>query len=271
MKKNEAVEIQQDRRPNDPANHVDPVIDADNVSLFFNGVPAIEDVSLQVQPGEVVSIVGPSGAGKSTFLRCLNLLARPSAGRIAIEGKLVFDDSLKVNRRELRDLRRSLGMVFQHLNLFPHLTAIENVTLAILDAEMATREEAVQSAANLLERVGVLHRALSPAPTLSGGEKQRVAIARALAMQPRALLFDEPTSALDPESSREVLSVMRELVELGTTMVIVTHEMNFARQVSDKVLFMEAGKAVEEGPPEQLFNHATTARAQRFFSSEFGS
>lgn len=245
----------------------DIIIKAEGVSLSFGGVKALQSVSFDVRQSEVVTIVGPSGAGKSTFLRCLNLLTKPDRGRIEIDGKPIFNDAIVVTKRELRDVRRKLGMVFQRFNLFPHLTAIENVTLAILDAGIATRDEAVSVAAGLLDRVGVLKRALLPAPALSGGEQQRVAIARALAMKPKALLFDEPTSALDPESSREVLTVMRELAQQGTTMVVVTHEMQFAQNVSDRVLFMEGGKAIEMGPAEDVFFRASSPRAREFFSS----
>jgi polar amino acid transport system ATP-binding protein len=245
----------------------DIIIKAEGVSLSFGVVKALQGVSFDVRQSEVVTIVGPSGAGKSTFLRCLNLLTTPDRGRIEIDGKPIFNDAIVVTKRELRDVRRKLGMVFQRFNLFPHLTAIENVTLAILDAGIATRDEAVSVAAGLLDRVGVLKRALLPAPALSGGEQQRVAIARALAMKPKALLFDEPTSALDPESSREVLTVMRELAQQGTTMVVVTHEMQFAQNVSDRVLFMEGGKAIEMGPAEDVFFRASSPRAREFFSS----
>lgn len=242
------------------------IIKADGVSLSFGQVTALEDVSIDVRQSEVVTIVGPSGAGKSTFLRCLNLLTKPDRGQIAIEGKLIFNDSLNLSKRELRDVRRKLGMVFQRFHLFPHLTALENVTLAMLDAGIATPDEAVGIATGLLDRVGVLKRALLPAPRLSGGEQQRVAIARALAMKPRALLFDEPTSALDPEASREVLSVMRELAQQGTTMVVVTHEMKFALNVSNRVMFMESGKAIETGTSEDMFYRAKSPRARAFFS-----
>ena len=242
------------------------IIKADGVSLSFADIKALEDVSIDVRQSEVVTIVGPSGAGKSTFLRCLNLLTRPDRGHIAIEGKLIFNDTLTLNKRDLRDVRRKLGMVFQRFHLFPHLTALENVTLAMLDAGIATRDEAVETATRLLDRVGLLKRALSPAPRLSGGEQQRVAIARALAMKPKALLFDEPTSALDPEASREVLSVMKELAQQGTTMVVVTHEMKFALNVSDRILFMEGGKAIESGASEDMFYRAKSPRARAFFA-----
>lgn len=254
-------------KPTSPA--ADVLIMARGVSLSFGAVRALEDVSIDVCQSEVVTIVGPSGAGKSTFLRCLNLLTMPDHGQIEIEGRQIFDDSVRVSPRELRDVRRKLGMVFQRFNLFPHLTAIENVTLAMLDAGIATRDEAVAIAAGLLERVGVLKRALLPAPALSGGEQQRVAIARALAMKPRALLFDEPTSALDPEASHEVLAVMRELAQQGTTMVVVTHEMQFAQNVSDRVLFMEGGRAIEMGASKDMFQRASSSRARAFFSQAF--
>ncbi|OBR46314.1 hypothetical protein A6456_29665 [Paraburkholderia tropica] len=242
------------------------IIRADGVSLSFGEVKALEDVCIDVRQREVVTIVGPSGAGKSTFLRCLNLLQKPDQGHIAIDGKLIFNDSLCLKKKELQDVRRKLGMVFQRFHLFPHLTALENVTLAMLEAGIATRDEAVETATALLDRVGLLKRALAPAPRLSGGEQQRVAIARALAMKPRALLFDEPTSALDPEASREVLSVMKELAQQGTTMVVVTHEMKFALNVSDRILFMEAGKAIESGSAEDMFYRAKSARARAFFA-----
>ena len=242
------------------------IIKADGVSLSFGDVKALENVSIDVRQREVVTIVGPSGAGKSTFLRCLNLLQKPDRGHISIEGKLIFNDSLTLSKRDLRDVRRKLGMVFQRFHLFPHLTALENVTLAMLDAGIATRDEAVETATGLLDRVGLLKRALAPAPRLSGGEQQRVAIARALAMKPRALLFDEPTSALDPEASREVLSVMKELAQQGTTMVVVTHEMKFALNVSNRILFMEAGKAIETGTSEDMFYRAKSPRARAFFA-----
>lgn len=242
------------------------IIKASGVSLSFGSVKALENVGIEVAQSEVVSIVGPSGAGKSTFLRCLNLLTMPNYGQIEIEGKTIFKDGLQLRKRELRDVRRKMGMVFQRFNLFPHLTAIENVTLAMLDAKIASRDEAIIIAKGLLDRVGILKRALMPVPSLSGGEQQRVAIARALAMKPTALLFDEPTSALDPEASQEVLSVMRELAQLGTTMIVVTHEMQFAKNVSDKVLFMENGCAVEMGTPEKMFFQADSPRAQAFFS-----
>ena len=248
------------------ATQAHSIIKAEGVSLSFGYVRALENVSIDVRQSEVVTIVGPSGAGKSTFLRCLNLLAVPDRGQIEIEGRLIFNDRFNVSKRELRDVRRKLGMVFQRFNLFPHLTAIENVTLAMLDAGIATRDEAVLIASGLLDRVGVLNRALLPAPALSGGEQQRVAIARALAMKPRALLFDEPTSSLDPEASREVLSVMRELAQQGTTMVVVTHEMQFALNVSDRVLLMEDGRPVEMGNAEDMFFRASSPRARAFFS-----
>lgn len=251
--------------PMPQAKPSESIIKAHGICLSFGAVRALEDVDIDVRQGEVVTIVGPSGAGKSTFLRCLNLLTMPDRGRIEIEGKPIFDNSRNLNKRELRNVRRKLGMVFQRFNLFPHLTAIENVTLAMLDAKIATREEAVAIATGLLDRVGVLHRALSPASQLSGGEQQRVAIARALAMKPRALLFDEPTSALDPEASREVLAVMKELAQQGTTMVVVTHEMKFALSVSDRVMFMEAGRGVETGASEEMFYRAQSPRTREFF------
>lgn len=242
------------------------IIRAEGISLRFGSVNALENAHLDVRQSEVVSIVGPSGAGKSTFLRCLNLLAMPDRGCIDIDGVRIFENGLRLAKRDLRSVRSKLGMVFQRFHLFPHLTALENVTLAMLDSGIATRDEAVLTATTLLDRVGLLHRALQPAPALSGGEQQRVAIARALAMKPKALLFDEPTSALDPEASREVLSVMRELAQQGTTMVVVTHEMQFALNVSDRIIFMEGGKVIESGSANDMFRHAKSKRAQVFFA-----
>ncbi|CAM5196336.1 General L-amino acid transport system ATP-binding protein OS=Castellaniella defragrans OX=75697 GN=HNR28_002710 PE=3 SV=1 [Castellaniella defragrans] len=252
--------------PETPQTSEPVIIDANAISLTFGDVQALDDVSIEVRQSEVVTIVGPSGAGKSTFLRCLNLLATPDRGRIVIDGDPIFGEHIHVRKKELRRIRRKLGMVFQRFNLFPHLTAVENVTLAMLDAGIATEDEAIATATDLLDRVGVLKRALSPATSLSGGEQQRVAIARALAMKPKALLFDEPTSALDPESSREVLSVMRELAQQGTTMVVVTHEMQFALNVSDRVMFMESGKSIESGSADDMFHRAKSERARQFFA-----
>jgi polar amino acid transport system ATP-binding protein len=250
--------------PETPQTSEPVIIDANEISLTFGDVKALDDVSIEVRQSEVVTIVGPSGAGKSTFLRCLNLLATPDRGRIVIDRDPIFGENIHVRKKELRRIRRKLGMVFQRFNLFPHLTAIENVTLAMLDAGIATEDEAIATATELLDRVGVLKRALSPATSLSGGEQQRVAIARALAMKPKALLFDEPTSALDPESSREVLSVMRELAQQGTTMVVVTHEMGFARDVADRVIFLDGGILLEDGPPEDVLVRPQNPRTQDF-------
>ena len=214
-----------------------------------------------IQEGEVVVVIGPSGSGKSTFLRCLNLLETPNGGEIYIDGEMINDPKVDVNR-----IRQKMGMVFQHFNLFPHLTVLENITLAPIKVKKVKPEAAKAKALELLKIVGLLEKADAYPNQLSGGQKQRIAIARSLAMEPKILLFDEPTSALDPEMVGEVLEVMKDLAKSGMTMVVVTHEMGFAKEVGSRVLFMDEGVIVEQGTPEQIFDHPTHERTKSFLS-----
>ena len=233
----------------------------DVVKVFPNGVRALDHCSLTIRKGEVVVIVGPSGSGKSTMLRSLNLLEVPSSGRIFFEGNDITDKKTDLNRH-----RQKMGMVFQHFNLFPNMTVLKNLTLAPMNAKGVSQQEAEATARRLLDTVGLGDRADSYPQQLSGGQKQRIAIVRALAMEPDVMLFDEPTSALDPEMVGEVLDVIKGLVSTGMTSVIVTHEMRFAREVSDRVLFMADGNILEQAPPAQLFDHPTHPRLQDFLS-----
>ena len=227
----------------------------------FNSVPAVNDVTTNIDRGEVVFIVGPSGSGKSTFLRCLNLLEEPTSGEIRFKGKLVTSPGTDVNQ-----FRQHVGMVFQHFNLFPHMTILKNLTFAPRKLLKKSKEEAEKKAMELLGVVGLSDRANAYPSQLSGGQKQRVAIVRALCMDPEVMLFDEPTSALDPEMVGEVLDVMKDLAKAGMTMVVVTHEMGFAREVADRIIFMAEGKIVEEGTPDRIFNHPQSPRLQAFLS-----
>lgn len=234
------------------------VISAKNLKKRYGQLEVLKDISVNVTEGEVLCIIGPSGSGKSTFLRCLNGLEEIQAGSITI-----LSEEL-VNNKNINKLRENIGMVFQSFNLFPHLTVLENMLLAPLELKKMSREEATEKALNLLDKVGLKDKKDVYPDTLSGGQKQRVAIARALEMNPKIMLFDEPTSALDPEMVGEVLKVMKDLAQEGMTMVIVTHEMNFARDVSDRVIFMDQGYVVEEGPPEEIFTAPTSARCKEF-------
>jgi ABC-type polar amino acid transport system ATPase subunit len=236
------------------------------LSKAFGNHVVLHEVDLSVAAGEIVTILGQSGGGKSTLLRCINLLEVPDSGEVIIGDQTVFS-GIRIAARDLARLRQKVGMVFQRFNLFPHLTAIENVILAQTKAAGVTEEQAVETAVRLIRRVGLSHRALAFPDQMSGGEQQRVAIARALALNPTALLFDEPTSALDPESTREVLTVMKELAEGGMTMVIVTHEVPFARRVSDRVAFVDAGRIVEEGPPQQVIDDPQQQRTRAFLDA----
>lgn len=227
----------------------------------FNSVPAVNDVTTNIDRGEVVFIVGPSGSGKSTFLRCLNLLEEPTSGEIRFKGKLVTSPGTDVNQ-----FRQHVGMVFQHFNLFPHLTILENITIAPVKTGRSSRKEAADQAEALLQRIGLYGKRHSYPLQLSGGQKQRIAIVRALVINPDVILFDEPTSALDPEMVGEVLSLMKELAQVGLTMVVVTHEIGFAREVASRVLFMDKGKIVEEGPPDRVIDRPANPRLQEFFS-----
>jgi len=237
------------------------IIRAEEVQKYFKGgaIKALDGVSAEIQRGEVVVVIGPSGSGKSTFLRCLNLLEKPTGGRIFFNGVDILDPKSDINLH-----RRKMGMVFQHFNLFPHMTILKNMTLGPVQLLKKSPEEAEAKAMALLERVGLADRANSYPNQLSGGQKQRVAIVRALAMEPEVMLFDEPTSALDPEMVGEVLEVMKQLAVEGMTMVVVTHEMGFAREVGDRVLFMADGKLLEEGTPDELFDHPNHPRLQDF-------
>ncbi len=228
----------------------------------LNGpVEVLKGINQEIKQGEKVVIVGPSGSGKSTFLRCINLLEQPTSGEIWFEGKQINATGCDVDQ-----LRRKIGMVFQHFNLFPHLTVRQNITLAPVSVKLETQDEADEQAQQLLKRVGLESKADSFPGQLSGGQKQRIAIVRAMAMQPDVMLFDEPTSALDPEMVGEVLQVMKELAEAGMTMIVVTHEMAFAREVATRVLFMEDGNIQEEAPPEEFFSHPKSPRLQDFLS-----
>ena len=224
-------------------------------------VKALNDCSLSVARGEVVAIIGPSGSGKSTLLRCLNLLETPTSGKVIFDGVDITDTKVNLDLH-----RRKMGMVFQHFNLFPHKTILENMILAPVEVKKVPVDEAKAKAMELLKRVGLEDRADAYPIQLSGGQKQRIAIVRALCMEPDVMLFDEPTSALDPEMVGEVLDVMKELAHEGMTMVVVTHEMGFAREVGNRVLFMADGKLVEEGTPEDIFEHPQSERLQDFLS-----
>ncbi|MBZ4644182.1 MAG: polar amino acid transport system ATP-binding protein [Deferribacteres bacterium] len=238
----------------------EPIIIAENVvKIYPNGVKALKGVSLNVDKGEVVVVIGPSGSGKSTFLRTLNLLETINKGRIIIDGIPLTDKKTNINK-----VREEVGMVFQQFNLFPHMTALDNITLAPLKVRKMSEKEATEIAMSLLEKVGLADRAGSYPSQLSGGQQQRVAIARALAMRPKIMLFDEPTSALDPEMIGEVLDVMKTLAKEGMTMVVVTHEMGFAREVADRVVFMDNGEIVEMGTPMELFANPKNERLKQF-------
>ena len=225
----------------------------------FGNLHVLKGIDQHIAPGEKVVIIGPSGSGKSTFLRCLNLLERPTSGHIRFEGSDITDPKCDINL-----IRRRMGMVFQQFTLFPHLTVLQNLTLAPVKTGLMTKEEATDKATKLLARVGLVEKADAYPKQLSGGQQQRIAIVRALCMNPDVMLFDEPTSALDPEMVGEVLDVMKKLAEEGMTMVVVTHEMGFAREVGDRVLFMDEGVVLEEGTPKEIFENPKNARTQDF-------
>ena len=239
----------------------EPLISARGVDKFFGDFQALRNIDLDIHRGEVVALIGASGSGKSTLCRCLNRLETITSGEITIDGEQLPEEG-----RDLTRLRADVGMVFQGFNLFPHLRAIDNVTLGPRKVRGVPKAEAERQAMELLERVGLADKANSLPTALSGGQQQRVAIARALAMKPKAMLFDEPTSALDPEVINEVLDVMTELAEQGMTMLVVTHEMGFARHVCDRVVYMDQGEIVEEGEPEQFFTAPRSDRAKAFLS-----
>ncbi|MEK3735362.1 MULTISPECIES: amino acid ABC transporter ATP-binding protein [Paenibacillus] len=237
------------------------MITVKNLHKSFGKLDILKGIDVEIAQGEVVVVIGPSGSGKSTFLRCLNLLEQPTSGEIMFEGELITAKNHNINAT-----REKMGMVFQQFNLFPHKSVLDNITLAPMQVKGTSRQDAVVIAEDLLKRVGLLDKKDAYPSQLSGGQKQRIAIARALAMQPHVMLFDEPTSALDPEMVGEVLEVMKKLAEGGMTMVIVTHEMGFAREVGDRILFMDGGKIVEEGEPEALFGQPQHPRTQEFLS-----
>ncbi len=239
----------------------DSKISVKNLKKNFGALEVLKDINLEVSEGEVVVLLGPSGSGKSTLLRCMNQLEKVTSGKIIIDGQDVTDKHTDINK-----VREKIGMVFQHFNLFNHLNVLKNMTLAPVHLKTLTKEQAKENAMKLLDRVGLSDKAEAYPSQLSGGQKQRVAIARALEMNPDILLFDEPTSALDPEMVGEVLAVMKELAKDGMTMVVVTHEIGFAREVADRVIFMEGGYIVEEGTPDEVINHPKEPRTIDFLS-----
>ena len=237
------------------------MIEVRNLEKSFGKLHVLRGISETIEEKEVVCVIGPSGSGKSTFLRCLNLLEEPTGGEVFLDGEKINVPDVNID-----EIREKLGMVFQNFNLFPHMTVLDNVTLAPIKVKKQNRAEAEERAARILETVGLSDKANSYPASLSGGQKQRVAIARALAMEPEVMLFDEPTSALDPEMVGEVLNVMKDLAENGMTMVIVTHEMGFAREVGDRVLFIDQGIVMEQGTPEELFGNPQNERTKSFLS-----
>ena len=248
------------------------IIKTENICKSFGSVEVLKNVSLTVEPGEVVVIIGPSGAGKSTYLRTLNHLEKPTSGKIWIDDKLIEDrvnghNQVKLPHKERAAILLEMGMVFQRFNLFPHKTALQNVMLAPMNVKGVPEKEAKEKAVKLLNQVGLGDRLDSYPAKLSGGQQQRVAIARALAMEPKMMLFDEPTSALDPELVGDVLNVMKELAEEGMTMLVVTHEMGFAREVADRVVFMYDGAILEEGSPKEIFTNPKHDRTRQFLQS----
>ena len=237
------------------------MIDVKNLTKSFGNLEVLKGVSQHISTGERVVLIGPSGSGKSTFLRCLNLLETPTGGEIVFEGQSITDEKCDINK-----IRQKMGMVFQHFNLFPNMTILKNITLAPIRTGLMSKEQAEKEARELLRRVGLEDKAASYPAQLSGGQKQRIAIVRALCMKPEVMLFDEPTSALDPEMVGEVLDVMKELAKSGMTMVCVTHEMGFAREVADRVLFMDEGNIVEEGTPGEIFANPKEQRTKDFLN-----
>ena len=239
----------------------DNKIHVTNLKKNFGKLEVLKDISVDIAEGEVVVLLGPSGSGKSTFLRCLNQLEIATAGKILVDGNDVTDKHIDINK-----VRENIGMVFQHFNLFDHKTVLENIMMAPVELKKMTKEEAKEKGMQLLKRVGMDSKADCYPSQISGGQKQRVAIARALAMNPKIMLFDEPTSALDPEMVGEVLAVMKELASEGMTMVVVTHEIGFAREVADRVIFMDDGRIVEQGTPDEVFGNTKEERTRQFLS-----
>ena len=238
------------------------LIEVKNLKISFGRLDVLKDISINIKEGEKIVVIGPSGSGKSTFLRCLNRLENPTGGHI------IFDNfDLTDSKINLDICRQKMGMVFQHFNLFPHLTVLENITLAPVTLKLKTKQEAIFEARELLKRIGLSDKENVYPSTLSGGQKQRIAIVRSLAMHPEVMLFDEPTSALDPEMVGEVLEVMKDLAKYGMTMIVVTHEMGFAREVADRVIFMNDGYIEEEGSPQEIFQSPKSDRLKQFLKS----
>ena len=237
------------------------MINITNLYKNFGDLEVLKNISTEIKKGEIISIIGPSGSGKSTFLRCINKLEEPSSGHIYIDGMDLMDKNTDINK-----VRERVGMVFQHFNLFPNMTVLDNLTLSPIMVKKESKEEAEKYALSLLEKVGLSDKANSYPTQLSGGQKQRIAIARALAMKPEVILFDEPTSALDPEMIKEVLDVMRDLAKEGMTMLIVTHEMGFARNVGNRILFMDNGEIIEDCSPKDFFENPTNERIKDFLN-----
>ncbi len=235
------------------------LIDVKDLEMQFGNHKAVDGISTQIKKGEVVVVIGPSGSGKSTFLRCLNFLEYPTGGHIFYKGIDLINTKVDINK-----YRQKMGMVFQHFNLFPHMTILKNMIIAPMKLQGKNEKEATELAMSLLEKVGLKDRANSYPSQLSGGQKQRIAIVRALCMKPEVMLFDEPTSALDPEMVGEVLEVMKELVNDNMTMIVVTHEMGFAKEVASRILFIDQGKILEEGTPDEIFNHPKSERLKTF-------
>ncbi|MGZ4123900.1 MAG: amino acid ABC transporter ATP-binding protein [Tumebacillaceae bacterium] len=235
------------------------MIKVESLSKSFGDLKVLHDISTEIKKGEVVAIIGPSGSGKSTLLRCMNLLETPTQGKVYIEGTDITD-----KKADIMSIRQNIGMVFQHFHLFPHMTVLENMTYAPMKVKGLSKEQARQKGLDLLAPVGLSDKADVYPSKLSGGQKQRVAIARSLAMEPEIMLFDEPTSALDPEMVKEVLEVMKSLAHTGITMAIVTHEMGFAREVADRILFLESGRLVEQTSPDEFFTKPKSERARQF-------
>ena len=237
------------------------MINITNLHKNFGDLEVLKNISIEIKKGEIISIIGPSVSGKSTFLRCINKLEEPSSGHIYIDGMDLMDKNTDINK-----VRERVGMVFQHFNLFPNMTVLDNLTLSPIMVKKESKEEAEKYALSLLEKVGLSDKANSYPTQLSGGQKQRIAIARALAMKPEVILFDEPTSALDPEMIKEVLDVMRDLAKEGMTMLIVTHEMGFARNVGNRILFMDKGEIIEDCSPKEFFENPTNERIKDFLN-----
>lgn len=269
--KSSVVSIADRKRPDRSFERVGARVlaEARQLTVSFGPLDVVKQVDLTVHKGEVVSIIGPSGSGKSTFLRCFNYLQPPASGTLVVDGEVIIGDGKKPANTDLLRLRRKVGMCFQSFNLFPHLTAVENIDLAQVSALGRSKSDARARSMELLKRVGLEAKADTKPARCSGGQQQRIAIARALALDPEMMLFDEPTSALDPELGHEVLAVMRELADSGMTMIIVTHEMKFAENVADRIMFMADGKAVEVGEPGQVLREPTHERTRKFLSMVF--